>query len=108
LIYKYEKSIKPTVYVKSNMNLFVGIMFLSFLAKSVESISINNCVLRNAKYRLIIFSKKNLPKMIGNAKYYLKNQYKDVIDVIHKYVFEYNALSDADKELIDFILSSMF
>lgn len=103
-----KKSIKPTIYVKSNMKLFVGIMFLSFLVKSVESIPINQVVLRNTKYRVIIFSRKNVPKMIQNAKHFTKNQYKEVITKMHKYVFEYNVLSDVDKELIDFVLSSMF
>jgi hypothetical protein len=103
-----KKSIKPTIYVKTNMKLLIGILSLSFLMKTVESISINQTLLRNAKYRVIIFNRKHLPKMVGNVKYYLIKQYKDVVFELHKYVFEYNSLSDADKELIEFVLSSFF
>jgi hypothetical protein len=103
-----KKSIKPTIYVKTNMKLFVGILFLSFLVKTVESININQTILRNVKYRVIVFNRKRIPKMIQNVKYFTKNQIKEGITEIYKYVFEYNVLSDADKELIDFVLSSMF
>ena len=89
------------------MKIFVGIMFLSFLVKSLESISINQCVLRNTKYRIIVFNRKKIPKMIRNTKYYLKNKYKDVLSKIHQYVFEYNSLSEADKELVEFVISSI-
>jgi len=62
---------------------------------------------KNTMYRVLVFNRKQLPKMLKKWSGSMKNQYNDTLFRINKYIFEFNTLSEDDQILIEFIISNM-
>jgi hypothetical protein len=91
------------------MNIVIVAVLLSII-NFISCININqnnNHSLRNIFLRTIIFKEKSLPKTCNKMKQFFKKCYNKSIDILRENIIEYNNLSEEDKFLMDFIISSI-
>ena len=91
------------------MNIFILVILLS-IVNFISSININkndNHSLRNIFLKTIIFKEKKIPKSYNKIKCFFKKCYDKTIVSISEGINEYNNLSEEDKLIMDFIISSI-
>ena len=63
--------------------------------------------IRNLGFRVIIFKKKEYPKLMDTIKTKTHDFYEKIITIIGDYLCEYENLPPEDKAIIEFIISSI-
>ena len=71
------------------------------------SLNNNNNNVRNFMLKTVIYKKKTIPKLLNGIKNTCKIYYTKSIEVFIDCLNEYDKLSYEDKQIIDFILSTI-
>jgi len=86
-----------------NASFYAAVLFSMFTC----ALSIHGTILRNTKYKIIIFNRKVLPKSLNRVRAFLINRYNSYVSVVNKHLIDYNGLPEDDKALIEFIISNI-
>jgi hypothetical protein len=84
----------------------VALFTCAFAASSSNGMSSNHTI-RNLGFKLIIFKKKEYPKLLENIKHSYKMYYEKSLATMSEYMNEYEKLSSEDKAIVDFIISTI-
>ena len=90
-----------------NIIVILFSIFNVILASSNAPSWRNSHRIRNISFKFVIFKEKKMPKLLG----YINNKYQTIYEktlvMVAEGVAEYENLSYEDKELIDFIFSTL-
>lgn len=90
------------------MNIIIISLLLLNIIHYVSCININkNNSLRKITFKLIILKKKTLPKLVDKIKDYCTNCYNKSLVSISEGIHEYNKLTEEEKLILDFVISSI-
>lgn len=86
--------------------IYLSILFNLFTFAS-SSCNINYRYGQKLKIKFIIFKEKKYPKLINDVKTSCKLYYEKSIGIMSDYMNEYDKISDEDKAIIEFIISTI-
>jgi len=89
------------------MNILIISILLISIINFISCININSNNFRNVTFKVIIFKKKTLPKIFYKLQNFYNKCYNKSIVSVSEGINEYNNLSDEDRLIIDFIISSI-
>lgn len=91
------------------MNLIYYVLFGSLFSMAVSSTNLNcNNNLKKIGFKVVIFKRKEAPKLIKYLKDKLKFYYNKSMVTVAEGIIEYENMSYEDKQIIEFIASFLF
>ena len=90
------------------MNIIILSLLLLNIIHYISSININrNNSLRKITFKMIILKKKTLPKLLNKIRDFCTNCYNKSLVSVSEGIHEYNKLTEEEKLILDFVISSI-